>query len=252
MVKNHFKLKCKYLPYSYYDGCNTCGCAVDGGVSFCTLVACPYFVPICECKSCQDGYELSDDGQSCDPVTTDAPSIDCCDQVPNCAGYVSYILSCNTWHSRHIYIYIYSYYDGCNYCGCSEDGDTSFCTRRFCFDFDPVCECRSCQNGYELSDDGESCDPATTGEPIACTADAFQCPDGSFVGRDPNNNCQFFPCPPDCSAVLCLRPICDEDEELVTPDGECCPICQTSYNQSSLYIYYYKYHTIIVQYIYKL
>jgi len=27
-----------------------------------------------------------------------------------------------------------------------------------------------------------------------CTMEAMKCPDGSFVGRDPNNNCSFFPC----------------------------------------------------------
>mmetsp|Transcript_935 Transcript_935/g.1266 ORF Transcript_935/g.1266 Transcript_935/m.1266 type:complete len:273 (-) Transcript_935:44-862(-) len=39
-------------------------------------------------------------------------------------------------------------------------------------------------------------------DPIACTQDVFQCPDGSFVSRDPNNNCQFFPCP----TVECREP----------------------------------------------
>eukprot|EP01084_Bolivina_argentea_P185619 320081_1 len=28
-----------------------------------------------------------------------------------------------------------------------------------------------------------------------CTADVFQCRDGSFVSRNPNNNCEFSPCP---------------------------------------------------------
>lgn len=28
-----------------------------------------------------------------------------------------------------------------------------------------------------------------------CTADVKQCPDGSFVARDPAKNCQFKPCP---------------------------------------------------------
>ncbi|MFH2020409.1 MAG: hypothetical protein ABIJ34_03280 [archaeon] len=27
-----------------------------------------------------------------------------------------------------------------------------------------------------------------------CTEDAKECPDGSFVGRDSQNNCEFFPC----------------------------------------------------------
>jgi protein-disulfide isomerase len=31
--------------------------------------------------------------------------------------------------------------------------------------------------------------------PVACTMDAKICPDGSYVGRDGNNNCEFSPCP---------------------------------------------------------
>lgn len=30
---------------------------------------------------------------------------------------------------------------------------------------------------------------------ISCTSDVQACPDGSFVGRDANNNCSFFACP---------------------------------------------------------
>ncbi len=36
--------------------------------------------------------------------------------------------------------------------------------------------------------------PAKIGEPVACTEDAKECPDGSFVSRDPTNDCEFFPC----------------------------------------------------------
>jgi len=32
-------------------------------------------------------------------------------------------------------------------------------------------------------------------EQVFCPQDVRQCPDGSWVGRDPNNNCQFRPCP---------------------------------------------------------
>jgi len=32
--------------------------------------------------------------------------------------------------------------------------------------------------------------------PVACTLEAKLCPDGSYVGRDANNNCEFSPCPP--------------------------------------------------------
>ena len=31
-------------------------------------------------------------------------------------------------------------------------------------------------------------------EQIVCTADVYECPDGSFVGRDPMNNCEFKEC----------------------------------------------------------
>jgi hypothetical protein len=30
---------------------------------------------------------------------------------------------------------------------------------------------------------------------VFCTADVFECPDGSYVSRDPENNCAFPPCP---------------------------------------------------------
>jgi hypothetical protein len=32
-------------------------------------------------------------------------------------------------------------------------------------------------------------------EPMDCTADVEECPDGSFVGRDSKNNCEFQSCP---------------------------------------------------------
>ena len=31
-------------------------------------------------------------------------------------------------------------------------------------------------------------------EQIVCTADVYECPDGSFVGRDTLNNCEFNEC----------------------------------------------------------
>ena len=33
------------------------------------------------------------------------------------------------------------------------------------------------------------------GEVVVCTEDAFECPDGSYVTRDPNNDCKFPECP---------------------------------------------------------
>jgi hypothetical protein len=37
--------------------------------------------------------------------------------------------------------------------------------------------------------------PPMPDEGIFCTADVKQCPDGSFVSRNPANGCAFDPCP---------------------------------------------------------
>jgi hypothetical protein len=37
--------------------------------------------------------------------------------------------------------------------------------------------------------------PTIPPEDVACTADVKECPDGSFVARDPQNGCQFPACP---------------------------------------------------------
>ena len=34
----------------------------------------------------------------------------------------------------------------------------------------------------------------STTQPMVCAADVFMCPDGSYVSRNPSNNCQFRPC----------------------------------------------------------
>jgi len=53
-------------------------------------------------------------------------------------------------------------------------------------------------------------------EPIFCPADQQECPDGSSVSRDPNNNCQFFPCPTDKNFV------CITDDDCVKVARGCC------------------------------
>jgi hypothetical protein len=37
--------------------------------------------------------------------------------------------------------------------------------------------------------------PPMPDEPVACTADVKQCPDGRFVRRNPANGCAFDACP---------------------------------------------------------
>jgi len=49
----------------------------------------------------------------------------------------------------------------------------------------------------------------TTGQPTVCTMDTKLCPDGTYVGRDFNNNCQFFPCSNGSAATNSGLPITD-------------------------------------------
>eukprot|EP01084_Bolivina_argentea_P207928 354667_1 len=39
-----------------------------------------------------------------------------------------------------------------------------------------------------------------------CSSDMFPCPDGSFVSRNPQNNCQFSKCSTTCPSGQCLDP----------------------------------------------
>ena len=79
----------------------------------------------------------------------------------------------------------------------------------------------SCSNSDTLSVTGSSLStPPPTANPgpgdVACTADAKQCPDGSFVGRDPANGCAFRECPkaadPDLPGDACEN-IADINED---------------------------------------
>ncbi|MBT4870476.1 MAG: hypothetical protein HON47_02800 [Candidatus Diapherotrites archaeon] len=54
-------------------------------------------------------------------------------------------------------------------------------------------------------------------EEIACTDDAKICPDGSAVGRDPNNNCEFKPCPIG-ACTMQYDPVCAEVTTCTTGD----------------------------------
>lgn len=50
------------------------------------------------------------------------------------------------------------------------------------------------------------------GSDTACTMDAKVCDDGSYVGRNPNNNCEFFDCP-SSNQLFCTQ------EVVICPDG---------------------------------
>jgi hypothetical protein len=73
----------------------------------------------------------------------------------------------------------FGFNDGCNECRCDKNGNES-CTERACKRLgEPFCVKA----------------PVTV-----CGADVSKCPDGSFVSRDPKNNCKFKACPtpPSC------------------------------------------------------
>ena len=96
------------------------------------------------------------------------------------------------------------------------------CTVNTC-DGDPtaMCEADYCGGCHAIFTDGDG-NPAQC-EPVACTKDAMLCPDGSVVGRDPANNCEFFPCPD-----FCINPMTGEPDHLVQCFVDPCtvPTCE--------------------------
>ena len=54
---------------------------------------------------------------------------------------------------------------------------------------------------------------------VPCALDAKICPDGTSVGRDAYNNCEFKPCP---SEIVCI------DDVKICPDGS--TVGRDSYN----------------------
>jgi hypothetical protein len=92
------------------------------------------------------------------------------------------------------------------------------CTVTTC-EADPnaTCTANYCGGCHALFTDGNGdevdCDPV-----VACTADAKQCPDGTFVSRDPDNNCEFFPCD------SCINPETGEEDTVVQCFADPCTV----------------------------
>lgn len=167
------------------------------------------------------------------------------------------------------------WFDGCNTCSCSDEGE-AVCTKRICNPDallpEPSCEasaastccspripsnvscgtsgCHCCSDGNWLA--GHTGPTVTTDmacrlvqlEPskpcdIGCTADVQECPDGTFVHRDPADGCAFEPCPSTgcldcpsgtwtdgCNTCSCVggSPLCSKmfcDEEKLLPEPKC-------------------------------
>lgn len=156
-------LDCETCPFGFFDGCNNCGCGKEG-IAFCTKRACSPF-DLAEPRCNPEPVACPKDLKVClDGSTVSRDPNNDCEFLP-CPP-----VSCK--------VCPFGYNDGCNDCQCDEDGNAS-CTERFC-----------------LVQGEPSCFP----EPVGCTDDVFECPDGSFVSRDPENDCKFEECvlPDDC------------------------------------------------------
>eukprot|EP00547_Thalassionema_nitzschioides_P017814 CAMPEP_0194234792 /NCGR_PEP_ID=MMETSP0158-20130606/2429_1 /TAXON_ID=33649 /ORGANISM="Thalassionema nitzschioides, Strain L26-B" /LENGTH=631 /DNA_ID=CAMNT_0038968073 /DNA_START=74 /DNA_END=1969 /DNA_ORIENTATION=+ len=95
--------------------------------------------------------------------------------------------------------------EACELDACNVDGTT-----------DP-CAVVLCEENHVCDVDGVG-NVACVLPPLACTEDALNCPDGSAVGRDPYNNCEFYPCGPDKS---CVDVECEGSDICILREVEC-------------------------------
>jgi hypothetical protein len=123
----------------------------------CTFFPCKQVFCTEDAKECPDGSVVSRDPNN-DCAFFPCPKLDC----KACPG---------------------GFFDGCNTCSCNGKRWSS-----------PKCTKRACRPGSVLP---LTCHKKKPPKPdVVCSQDVRTCPDGSAVGRDPVNGCQFFPCPP--------------------------------------------------------
>lgn len=101
--------------------------------------------------------------------------------------------------------------DGCNDCTCTEDG--IMCTMRACAPAGggQACseEAKQCPDGSYVARTGPNCEFAPCPSEVACPSDAMQCPDGTVVGRT-GPKCEF----------VCPSPTACTTEAKLCPDGK--------------------------------
>jgi hypothetical protein len=170
--------------FCHYDGpvLDPNGCEIGCGNLVCET-GCPHFV--CDVPfGCVYGTpELDERGcaKDCGPLICE--HVMCTDDVKQCpdGSFVSrnFLTGCefDPCPPLDCTICPYGFFDGCNSCGCGvKPGAPAFCTLIAC-EADTLAE------------------PRCNDPPVACTQDVKECPDGSFVGRNPDNGCAFDPCP---------------------------------------------------------
>jgi hypothetical protein len=109
--------------------------------------------------------------------------------------------------------------DGCNECSCTERG--IMCTVRDCAGDGVACtdDAKECPDGSFVGRVPPSCEFAPCPGEGACTLEAKLCPDGSSVGRVPPS-CEFAPCPGEEAPATTTK---DECEIVCTMDVKECP-----------------------------
>jgi len=117
----------------------------------------------------------------------------------------------------------------CEFAPCPGECDPGVCK-------DPVpdvafapCDDGSLAGAFCMPDEAGECDwQIRQCPPSVCTLEVFVCPDGTEVGRDPNNNCEFPACPGVCEgeAVQYEPAACPNEEgSLVLPVRGCYVPC---------------------------
>jgi hypothetical protein len=183
---------CQSCEYGYFDECSSCDCDgnIIGSTIKCTTNTCPpgtqTTAPVCWCheftKVCPDtGVIIRPVGSNfCQLATCPPPreSTGCCPDEPysKCLEYSQCPDGSFVYRdpSRRCE------FPQCNPAPCTGDDLT-----KTCLDGSTVV---SRNPGFGCTFD--ACPAAPT-----CNNDQFQCVDGSWVGRDPDHNCQFFQCP---------------------------------------------------------
>ncbi|CAN5908929.1 hypothetical protein BH11MYX4_BH11MYX4_59720 [soil metagenome] len=105
--------------------------------------------------------------------------------------------------------------DGCNDCTCTAQGIA--CTLRDCA---PACteEAKQCPDGSYVARTGPKCEFSACPEPVACSTEAKLCPDGSAVGRS-GPKCEFAPCPGGQACSLDGPNTCPSGTTCTVPSG---------------------------------
>jgi hypothetical protein len=187
-------VNCETCACGYNDGCNDCQCSPDGSsVASCTKLAC-IWQGIPKCLDCSDPPPTTAEFCTLDVQACPDGSFVGRDPQNDCA-FSPCKVDCDVCPG--------GFFDGCNHCACgTEEGGPPICTLMACA-------------GPELQP--KTCHQQKPSPLVVCTADARVCPDGSAVGRDPADDCEFVPCPP--------PPPVDTDDETVG-----CNTCECGFN----------------------